>query len=154
MSAIVGLIVRGLGLVGVSLSPFWAGAIVMGAIAAAAGGVGVHLYNAGWNSADAHWQAKALQSQIDALTMDRDQARAALSDERLRVADIERQANADKEGTSVYVDELKKTFAAACALDDADLRFLRERAGHRRPAARAAGAAGWLAKNRARAKIQ
>jgi hypothetical protein len=37
MSAVVGIVVRLLGLAGVSLSPFWAGAILSGFVALAAG---------------------------------------------------------------------------------------------------------------------
>lgn len=154
MSVAVAIVVRILGLFGVSLSPFVAGAIVAGVIAAAAGFVSLHLYNAGWHAADNAWQAKALQSQIDALTEDRDQARRALGDERLKVASIELQSSAAKEETETYVENLKKTFAAACALDDADIRFLHQRAGPGRARPRAAGTAGFIAAHRPRAAIQ
>ncbi len=153
MSAAVALLVRILGLFGVSLSPFVAGAVLAAVIAAGAGLFGLHLYNAGYASADSAWQAKALQSQIDALVADRDLARRALGDERLRTAAIELQSTADKEGTAVYVEQLKTSFAAACALNDADIDFLRKRAGPGRGQARAAGAGGWIAAHRPRAAI-
>lgn len=126
MSALVAIALRLFGLFGIKLSPFIGGAIVAGLVAAGAGLVGLHIYNSGWNNADALWRAKALQSRIATLEADRDNAQKALGDARLRLAAIEAQSNADKEGTANYVKTLEAHFSAACALDDADIDFLRK----------------------------
>jgi hypothetical protein len=125
MSAVIAFIIRVLALFGVSLSPSAAGAIVAGGVALLLGGGSLALYAKGYAAADAKCDAAALQSKIDVLEADRDAARRALADARLRAASIELQANADKEGTAVYVEQLKTRFASACAITDDDLRGMR-----------------------------
>ncbi|WFU19438.1 hypothetical protein [Bradyrhizobium sp. CB3481] len=46
-------------------------------------------------------------------------------DARLRTATIELQANADKEGTAIYVEQLKARFESACAITNDELRGMR-----------------------------
>jgi len=155
MSFAVPIILRLLGLFGVKLSPFAAGAIVAGAIAVLFAGYSGWLVHRGYAWANSKCEAAALQSKIDALELDRDAGRAALADARLRVLGIERQANADKEGTAAYVEDLKKRFASACAITDDDLRGMRIIPPGGAAAGAAAGgrfpdAAGRAAKGRAR----
>jgi len=50
-----------------------------------------------------------------------------------------------------YVEDLKSKFSSPCAIDDDDLRGLRERTVAGAGRSRAAVGAGWLAKARARA---
>lgn len=137
MSVAIPIIIRLLGLFGVKLSPFVAGAMVAGVIAVAFAGYSGWLVHRGYDWADGKCEARALQSKIDALEADRDAGRAALADARLRQAGIELQANAEKQGTAVYVEGLKARFASACALNDDDLRGMRVIA----PSGAAAGAA-------------
>lgn len=71
MSWIVAIVVRLAGLAGINLSPFVAGALFAGGLAifTGAGAIagGLHLYNEGYRAADDAWQAKNLQSRIEAL---------------------------------------------------------------------------------------
>lgn len=150
MSAAIAFIIRVLALFGVSLSPFAAGAIVAGGAALLLGGGSLALYAKGYAAADAKCDAAALQSKIDVLEADRDAARRALADARLRAAAIELEANADKEGTAVYVKQLEARFASACAITDDDLRGMRIKPPG--AAARAAAGAGLLDAARRRAK--
>lgn len=136
--AAIAVIIRLLCLFGFRLSPFAAGAIAAGLIVAGAGGVALHLYNAGYRSADEKCDAASLRSQLEAVRIDRDAARLAERDAIGKSALIEHQANADKEGTAAYVEQLKAHFANACALTDDDLRGMRAQAGAGRTAKRAA----------------
>jgi hypothetical protein len=94
-----------------TLSPFAAGAIVAALLAAAfAGYSGLHgLQRRLMPGPRANARRPALQAQIDTLKADRDAARRALADERLRLAAIEKQRRR-KEGTAAYVEDLKRSF--------------------------------------------
>jgi len=125
MSVAIPIIIRLLSLFGIKLSPFVAGAIVAGVIIIAFAGYSGWLVHRGYAWAGGKCEARALQSKIDALEADRDAGHAALADARLRSAGIELQANAEREGTAAYVEDLKARFASACAITDDDLRGLR-----------------------------
>ncbi len=142
MSVAIGIVIRLLGLCGVSLSPFLAGAIVAGLVAGGAGLAGLHLYNAGYRSADEKCDAAALRSQLEAVRRDRDAARLAERDALGKTALIEKQANDDKEGTAAYVEQLKAHFQNACALTDDDLRGMRSQTGAGRAGKRVAPSGG------------
>ncbi|SDC06085.1 hypothetical protein SAMN05216337_1001154 [Bradyrhizobium brasilense] len=145
MSLIVPIILRLAALAGLKLSPFAAGAALAGVLAVALAGAGaatgLKIYNAGQSSAESECQAAALQARIDTLEADQAIGRRALADARLKVTALEEQSEQDRKGTADYVEDLKKSYQAACALTDDDLRGLRAqgRAG-RGPAAK--GAAG------------
>jgi hypothetical protein len=139
MSAVIAFIIRVLALFGVSLSPFAAGAIVAGGFAALLGGGSLALYAKGYAAADGKCDAAALQSRVDVLEADRDAARRALADARLKATSIELQANADKEGTAVYVEQLKADFKSVCAITDDDLRGMRVKQRGRAASGIAAG---------------
>lgn len=143
----IALITRAAGLFGLSLAPFWAGAIALGVVAGGFGLYSAKLYNAGYRSAESKCQAAALQSQIDALQEDRDNAKRAASDAALRLASIEKQTTENQERTSAYVAELEQRNAATppidgkpavksggCALTAADLRGMREPRARANPA--------------------
>jgi hypothetical protein len=143
MSAVIAVVVQLAGLAGVRLSPFWAGAALAGAIALVLGGcalgAGVHLYNAGYASADGKWREKALEAQLAAARADLDAANRAAGDEALRAASIQQQAEQERAGTDAYVEELKQRAAGACTLTCDDLRGLRIKSN---ACAAAAGPAG------------
>lgn len=149
--AVIALIVRLAGLAGLKLSPFWAGAAIAGVLALLIGGtltaVGVHLYNAGYASADGAWRAKALEAQLAAARADLDAARRAAGDEALRAATIQQQAEQEKVGTDAYVEELKQRVAGACTLTCDDLRGLRIKSGACTAGAAAARGAGASARS-------
>ena len=151
MTAAIPIIIRLLSLFGIKLSPFAAGAIVAGVIAVAFAGYSGWLVHRGYAWAEGKCEAAALQSKIDALERDRDATRSALADARLRTAAIELQANAEKEGTANYVEQLKANFSSACAIIDDDLRGMRIVAPGG-GAARAAAGRGFLDEARRRAK--
>lgn len=134
MSVAVGLIIRLLGLGGVSLSPFAAGAILAGVIAAAAGGVGLHLYNAGWHAADTEWQAKALQSKLDAANADLSNMKRAAADATLRAEAIEGDLSTERGRTASYVNYLKTHKVGGCDLDDPDITGMSGQTGRAGPA--------------------
>lgn len=134
MSAVVGLAIRLLGLFGVSLSPFWGGAIVAGLIAAAIGGAGLHLYNAGWHSADNQWQARALQSKLDAANADLDNMKRAAADASLRAEAIEGDLSTERGRTASYVDYLRTHKVGGCDLGDPDISGMSGPSGRARPA--------------------
>lgn len=129
----IALITRVGGLFGLKLSEFWAGAIAAALLAAAIGVYSWRLYDAGYAAAESKCEAASLQSQIDALQADRDNALKAASDASLRLASIEKQAHDNDERTAAYVAELeaRKTDLAkdgkpnACALTCDDLRGMR-----------------------------
>lgn len=135
--AVIAAIVQLLGLVGVKLSPFKAGALLAGALAlvigVAAVTAGFHLYNAGFAAADGAWREKALDAQLAAARKDLIEANRAAGDAVLRARAIEQQAEQERVGTDAYVDELRKrneALAAAgkpnvCGLTCDDLRGLR-----------------------------
>jgi hypothetical protein len=105
-------------------------AVCVSVLLAGAGTFGViHVYDAGYAAADAEWQAKALQSKIDAMTKDRDDARAAAADASLKLAAIQAQTDAEKEQTDAYIAELENRPAPSCALTDDDLRGMRAPTG-------------------------
>ena len=120
-----------LGLFGINLSGFAAGAIVFAvATAAICGGVTwwtVHWYNSGYETADGEWKAKELQAQIAKLEDDRDAARAAAASASIKVAAIAEQAKQGKEADAKYIEELKSRPIGGCALTDADRRGMRDR---------------------------
>lgn len=124
MSMIVGLIVRGAGLFGFSLSPFMAGAIMAGVLAAAFGVYSAKVYFAGYHSAEAKCEAAALRAKIAAMKADLDAAQAAAKDADARADAIRAEAETTKELTNAYIAELAKRPNGACALNDADLRWL------------------------------
>lgn len=135
--AIIAAILRLAGLAGLRLSPFWAGALVAGAIALLIGGVltatGLHLYNAGYAAADGAWREKALEAQLAAARADQAEARRAAADAAFRAETILHQAEQERAGTDAYVEDLRKQAAAlaaagrpnACALSCDDLRGMR-----------------------------
>jgi hypothetical protein len=130
MSALaIALITRLSGLFGLKLSEFWAGAIAAALLAAGLGLYSWRLYDAGYASAEGKCEAAALQSQIDALQADRDNAMAAARDAALRLASIEKQAHDNDERTAAYVAELEARKQDgkpnACALTCDDLRGMR-----------------------------
>ncbi|WP_456622131.1 MULTISPECIES: protease IV [unclassified Bradyrhizobium] len=162
MSAIIPIIVRLAGLVGVKLSPFWAGAVFAAIVALILGGsaigAGVHLYNAGYAAADGAWREKALEAQLAAMRADLDAARRAAGDEALRAATIQQQAEQERAGTDAYVEDLEKRTAAlsaggkpnACALTCDDLRGMRIKSGVCAAAPGVAGSPGAPAQSRGR----
>jgi hypothetical protein len=125
----IAFITRLASLAGVSLSPFWAGAVGATIIAAAgstAVGVGSYkLYEAGRAAAESECQASALQAQIDAMQKDRDDARAAAADATLKLTAIRAHSAEEEQRTADYVAELEKRPAPACDLTAADLRGMR-----------------------------
>src|SRR5437899_2862716 len=106
-AAAFALIVRIAGLFGVKLSPFIAGAILAGVLAAAFGIYSLKLYNAGFASAESQCEAEALRSQIAALTKDRDDANRAAAEASLRASAILQRSETEAERTSRYVAELE-----------------------------------------------
>ena len=124
MSLIVGLLVRALGLVGLSLSPFWGGAIVAFSIVAAIGGAGIYVYGAGEAAADQRWEAKALQAQLAAVTADLTNSKRASADADRRVAAIEAETAAKLKGTADYVVWLQTHQVVACLATDDDVGWL------------------------------
>lgn len=151
MSAVIAVIVQLVGLAGLRLSPFCAGAALAGVVAlVVAGGAtitGVHLYNAGYAAADGAWREKALEAQLAAAHADLEAANRAAGDEALRAASIQQQAEQEKVGTDAYVEELKQRVAGACTLTCDDLRGLRIRSGACAVAPGAAGGAGATARS-------
>jgi hypothetical protein len=141
----IALITRAAGMFGLSLAPLWAGAIAALLIGGGFGVYSLKLYNAGYRSADSKCQAAALQSEIDALKADRDNAKRAAGDAALRLATIEKQSTENQERTSAYVAELERAAAAPppkdgkpavgkpCALTAADLRGMRAPVARARP---------------------
>jgi hypothetical protein len=113
----------------------------------------VKVYDAGYARADAEWEAKALQSKIDAMEKDRDDARAAAASASLKAAALEERAKAADERTAQYVEELAKRPDPGCNLTADDLRGMRSPAAARpRPGAPRKGAsslAEWLARSHA-----
>lgn len=154
MSAIIAGVVQLAGLAGVRLSPFWAGAVLAGAIALMLGigatVAGVHLYDAGYARADGAWREKALEAQLAAARADQAAARLAAADAEARSAAIQNQAEQEKAGTDAYVDQLQKQNAAlassgkpnACGLTCDDLRGMRIKSAACSAPPRAAGGAG------------
>lgn len=137
MSGIIAFLVQLAGAAGVKLSPFKAGAIVAGVIAAVVGlsllAAGVHLYNVGYAAADGAWREKALEAQLAAARADQAAARLAAADAEARATFILHQAEQERAGTDAYVEDLKKQneqLATAgksnvCGLTCADLRGMR-----------------------------
>ncbi|BAL77018.1 protease IV [Bradyrhizobium cosmicum] len=135
--AVIAAIVQLLGLAGVKLSPFKAGALLAGALALVIGiaavAAGFHLYNAGYAAADGAWREKALDAQLAAARKDLLEANRAAGDAVLRARAIEQQAQQERVGTDAYVDELRKQNEAlaasgkpnACSLSCDDLRGMR-----------------------------
>lgn len=132
-------------LFGIRLSDFAAGAIAAAMIVVGiAGGVSYITFSAyrhGVEKTEAKWQARALQSKLDAATADLAAARTAAADAALRAKAIEAQSQIEMEGVAEYVEELKKRAAPACLLTDADLRGLRAAGRHRPTAAKPAASA-------------
>lgn len=150
MSVAVGFIIRLLGLFGISLSPFLAGAIVAGLIAGAFGFYSYKLYDAGYSSAEGECQAAALQSKIDALEMDRDNAQLAAKAAAMKLASIEKATEENKGRTDAYVAELEKrasapqpdgSKASGCGLTPDDLRGMHADAKPNRIKSRSSGRA-------------
>jgi len=137
------------GLFGVRLSDFAAGAIAAAVtVAAIAGGISYIAFTAyrhGVEKTEAKWQARALQSKLDAANADLAAARTAAADAALRARAIEAQSQIEMEGVAEYVEELKTRAAPACLLTDADLRGLRA-AGRNGPTAAKPPAAARLPK--------
>lgn len=130
------LIIRLFAMCGISLAPIAALAIGAAAITGAFGVYSLKLYNAGYARAEGKCEAAALQSQVDALQADRDNARSAARDATLKLAAMEQQSQADQERTDAYVKELETNPVPSCALTDDDLRGLRastRRTGRHRP---------------------
>jgi hypothetical protein len=131
---------------GVKLSNFAASAITTALfVAAVSGACGTALYkvySAGFDAANAQWEAKALQSKIDAMKADRDTARRAAADATLKVKAIEDAARKEQEGIAEYVEELSNRPAdSKCALTDDDIARLHNN-GRRKPNAAKSGLAG------------
>jgi hypothetical protein len=146
IGAALSLIQGAAGLVSIR-SPFTAGAAAAGAGVFGLGltlGLGaLKAYDVGYASADARCERAALQSQLDAMTRDRDEARIAAADAALRGAAIQRKADADQKGTTYYVEQLKRQAASpACGLTCDDLRGMRIASPACAAGARAAGGAG------------
>lgn len=95
MSVIASLLVRALGLVGVSLSPFWGGAIVAGGIALAIGGAGLAVYNAGQTNAEAKCEAATLRGENDRLAQ-----RLGEKDRQLAIISAIQKRDADRADTA------------------------------------------------------
>lgn len=114
---------------GKQLSQFAAGAItaaIVGGVVIGGSAWALHsAYSYGVDQTEAKWQAKALQSKLDAAKADLDAARLAEAAAKLRTAAVERAALEEQRGVAEYVEELKKRPSAACALTDDDLRGLR-----------------------------
>ena len=97
-------------------------------IAALLGGFGVgawKIYDAGYAAAGSKCEAEALQSKLDAMQKDRDNARAAAADASLKLAALEAQSKIEEERTAAYVEDLKNHPAPGCALTCDDLRGMR-----------------------------
>jgi hypothetical protein len=91
MSVIVGLVVRLLGLFGVSLSPFWAGAILAALVAASAAVGGMRIYDAGYASAEGQCEAAALRADKQQL-----EQRLAEKERQLAVANALQRLDAER----------------------------------------------------------
>jgi hypothetical protein len=107
------------------VSPIVIEAIVFGALLLAFAGVGLHVYDKGYASAENKCQADALQAELEAVQKDLDNARAAAADASLKLAALQASADAEKEQTDAYVADLAKRPAPSCALTCDDLRGLR-----------------------------
>lgn len=139
-----------LGLFGINLSGFAAGAILFGIATVAIGG-GVtwwtaHWYNSGYETADNEWKAKELQAEIEKANDDRNAAQRAEGVAKLRVEAILEQSKKDKDADAKYIEELsKRPAAAACNLTDADRRGMRDsKAGGADTSARPSGISRWI----------
>lgn len=125
---------------GKKLSEFAAGAIASAVVVVAlAGGgtwLGFHLFNAGYARADAKWEAKQLQAQIDQMKFDRDAARSSELRARIQVSAIAAQSKQDKEADAKYIEDLKsrppiKGSKSPCDLTDDDRRGMRDNGSSR-----------------------
>jgi hypothetical protein len=164
------LALRLAGLFGVRLSPFATGAIVAAGIGltlvSGAAIAGWKLYDAGAETARAACRMDELQSEVDVLKMDRDNARAAAADATFKQVAIKQAADQEKAKTDDYIAKLeerakaKPDEARACHLTCDDLRGMRidtkacgaeaagarPAAGTRKPAAAGGGPAAWPAR--------
>lgn len=100
-------------------------AVMLGAFLLAFAGFGFKIYDAGYAAAGSKCEAEALQSKLDAMQKDRDNARAAAADASLKLAALEAQSKIEEERTAAYVEELKNRPAPGCALTCDDLRGMR-----------------------------
>lgn len=116
--AIIGAILR-------AVAPYLIGAAVLAAIIIGMRLYGSSRYDDGKADAEGKCRAAAIQSQLDAMTADRDAARAAENAAKAELAKLTADHNKEMEGVAEYVEELKSRPVAACLLTDADLRGMR-----------------------------
>lgn len=126
---IAGLALRGVvwlaGAAGFSLSPFAAGALLMGAVTIGIGGgltwFGVHQFNKGVAQERAKCQADKLQSQLNAANADLQAAHRANAFGRAEVSKLEGQYAAEQKRSEDYAERIKK-LGLVCGLtgDDVD----------------------------------
>ncbi|UPT85174.1 hypothetical protein HAP41_0000033335 [Bradyrhizobium barranii subsp. apii] len=110
----------------IGVPPIAIEAVVFGLLLLAFAGAGFKIYDAGFEAADSKCEAAALQSQLDAVQKDRDDARAAAAAASLKLAALEANADVEKGKTADYVAELEKRPAPdKCGLTCDDLRGLR-----------------------------
>lgn len=123
------------------VSPIVIEAVVLGLLLLAFAGFGVKIYDAGYSAADSKCQAAALQSQLDAVRKDRDDARQAAADASLKLTALKAQSKEEEERTADYVAELEKRPAPNCALTCDDLRGMRIASKSCPPLSRSSGSA-------------
>lgn len=141
-------------LFGKKLSEFAAGAIVTVLVSAAViGGASWALYSAysyGVEKTEAKWQAKALQSKLDAARADLDIARQSEGIAKLQVAGIKDRMDKERKADADYIKELegrpvaKNGKPCGCILTDADRRGMREQSDAYPVKPRPSRVPGWL----------
>lgn len=140
---------------GRQLSEFAAGAIAAAVIGATViGGAAWALHSAysyGVDQTEAKWQAKALQSKLDAAKADLDAARAAEGVAKLQIASIKEKMDRERKADADYIKELESRPAGkdgkpcGCILTDADRRGMRDRSQNSYPVKpRSSRIPGWL----------
>lgn len=121
---------------GKQLSEFAAGAIAAAIIGAAViGGSAYALHSAysyGVEQTEAKWQARALQSKLDAAKADLAASRVAEGVAKLQVASIKEKMDREKSADAKYIEELERRPTVkggkpgGCDLTDADRRGMRD----------------------------
>lgn len=142
-------------LFGKKLSEFAAGAIaaaVTFAVIVGVAGWALHsAYSYGVDQTEAKWQARALQSKLDAAKADLAAARNAEGMAKLQVASIKEKMAVEKKADADYIKELESRPAGkdgkscGCILTDADRRGMRDGSQKSYPVkSRPSGIPGWL----------